>query len=278
MEQRCIMGVFAHPDDETFSMAGIFRRYHDQGVRTALVCATRGEVGEISDPFLATAENLGQIREQELREACRIMGVDDLSFLNYRDGTLYEADPAEAVGRLVRQIRRLRPQVIVTFAANGGYGHLDHIAIHRLTVAAFQQAADPTCHPEQIEEGLQPCAPEKLYTVGFARSSMGALRDMAAAGGVSFSPGGNAATIPPEEMGTPDEELTTVVALTDAEYEMKLRALQSHRTQMNPANPINHLPPETTRAWLGAEQFVRLVPPRVPSEGLEHDLFAAITV
>lgn len=277
MGQRCIMGVFAHPDDETFSMAGTFRRYHDQGVRTALVCATRGEAGEISDPALATGENLGQIREQELSEACRIMGVDDLSLLNYRDGALQAADPTEATGRLVRQIRRLRPQVLVTFAANGGYGHPDHMAIHRLTVAAFQQAADPACYPEQIEEGLQPYAPQKLYTVGFARSAMGALRDMAAAGGVSFSPGGAAATIPPEEMGTPDEDLTTVVTLTDAEYELKMRAMQSHRTQMNPDNPISRLPPETIRAWLGAEQFVQVVPPRAASQDLEHDLFAAIT-
>jgi len=277
MDQRCIMGVFAHPDDETFSMAGAFRRYHNQGVRTALVCATRGEAGEISDPGLVTGQNLGQIREQELREACRIMGVDDLSFLNYRDGTLHDANPAEATGRLVRQIRRLRPQVIVTFAANGGYGHPDHMAIHRLTVAAFQQAADPACYPEQIEEGLQPYAAQKLYTVGFARSIMGTLRDMAVAGGVSFSPGGAAATIPLEEMGTPDEELSAVVTLTDAEYELKMRAMQSHRTQMNPDNPMNRLPAETIRAWLGAEQFVQVVPPRASSEGLEHDLFAGIT-
>ena len=159
MEQRCLFAALAHPDDEAFSTAGVFRKYRDEGVMTALVCATRGEEGQISDPALATPETLRQVREQELCEACRIIGVEDLSFLDYRDGRVAQADPTEATGRLVRQIRRLRPQVVVTFDANGGYGHRDHMAIHRLTVPAFQQAGDPTCYPEQLAEGLRPYAP-----------------------------------------------------------------------------------------------------------------------
>src|SRR5919201_4041473 len=106
---------------------------------TALVCATRGEEGEISDLALATPETLGQVREQELREACRIIGIEDLSFLDYRDGSLAQADPREATGRLVRQIRRVRPQVVVTFDVNGGHRPRRHMAIHRLTLPAFQQ-------------------------------------------------------------------------------------------------------------------------------------------
>jgi N-acetyl-1-D-myo-inositol-2-amino-2-deoxy-alpha-D-glucopyranoside deacetylase len=108
MEQQCLLAAFAHPDDEAFGTAGVFRKYRDEGARTALVCATRGEEGEISDPALATPETLGQVREQELREACRIIGVEDLSVLDYRDGSLAQADPTEATGRLVRQIRRVR--------------------------------------------------------------------------------------------------------------------------------------------------------------------------
>src|SRR5205085_10966727 len=93
MEQRCVLAAFAHPDDEAFGTAGVFRKYRDEGARTALVCATRGEEGEISDPALATPETLGQVREQQLREACRIIGVEDLSFLDYRDGSLAQVDP-----------------------------------------------------------------------------------------------------------------------------------------------------------------------------------------
>ena len=107
MEQRCLLGVFAHPDDEVM-IAGAYRQYRDAGARTALICATRGEEGEISYPELATHENLGQVREQELRRACEIMGVQELSFLDYHDGRLANADPVEATGRIVRQIRRQR--------------------------------------------------------------------------------------------------------------------------------------------------------------------------
>lgn len=277
MEQRCLLAAFAHPDDEAFGTAGVFRKYADEGVTTALICATRGEEGEISDPTLATRETLGRVREQELRAACAIMGVADLSFLDYHDGRLAQTDEVEATGRLVRQIRRLRPQVVITFDANGGYGHLDHIAIHRLTVAAFQQAGDPSCYPEQIAEGLPAYAPHKLYFTAFARSAMRRMREQMASGhGAAFQPGGDRATIPLEEMGTPDELITTVVTLDERQYEAKLRAMQAHRTQMDPRNPIGSLPPEAMRAWLGTERFVRAYPSGPTGDGVENDLFAGV--
>ncbi|MCA1597811.1 MAG: PIG-L family deacetylase [Chloroflexi bacterium] len=97
MDQKCLLAVFAHPDDEAFGVAGVMRKYRDEGVKTALVCATRGEAGEISDPALATPETLGQVREGELRAAARIMGIEDVSFLDYRDG--------DTTARLVRHRR-----------------------------------------------------------------------------------------------------------------------------------------------------------------------------
>ena len=277
MEQRCLLAAFAHPDDEAFGTAGVFRKYRDEGATTALVCATRGEEGHISDPTLATAQTLGQVREQELREACRIIGIEDLSFLDYHDGSLAQADPIEATGRLGRQIRRVRPQVVVTFDANGGYGHRDHMAIHRLTVAAFQQAGDPTCYPEQLAEGLRPYAPQKLYFTAFARSVMRTMREaLREAGAADFRPGGNAATIPLEEMGTPDALITTTITLDERQLDAKLRAMRAHRTQMNPRNPINLLSPEAIRAWLGTERFVRASPPAGSRDADEHDLFAGV--
>ena len=151
-----LMAVFAHPDDESFGIGGTLARYGaDPGVRVVLVCATRGEAGEISNPELASSERLGEVREQELRCACRTLGVEDLFFLDYRDsgmaGTAENEDPRalaqadfdEAVGKIVAHIRREQPDVVVTFDENGGYGHPDHIAIHHLTKAAFAAAADP---------------------------------------------------------------------------------------------------------------------------------------
>ncbi len=270
------MAVFAHPDDEVFGTAGVLRRYKDEGARTALIMATRGEAGKISDPSLATPETLGQVREQELREACRIMGVDDLSFLDYRDGILAQADQDEATGRIVRHIRRLRPQVVVTFDANGGYGHPDHMAIHRLTVAAFHKAGDPSCYPEQREEGLEPYAPQKLYATAFARSVWRTLREQAEATGRSFRPGGSAATLPFQEMGTADERITTTIVLDDHELATKLRARDVHRTQLSPDTASSQLSEDRLRAWLGTEQFVLLYPPGLPGNGGEHDLFAGV--
>jgi len=275
MQQKCLMAVFAHPDDEVFT-AGVMRRYKDEGVRTALITATRGEVGKISDPSLATPETLGQVREQELREAGRIIGIDDLIFLGYRGGTLAQADQDEATGRIVRQIRRLHPRVVLTFEANGGYGHPDHMAIHRLTVAAFHKAGDPACYPEQKEEGLQPYAPQKLYAAGFARSAMPALVEQAEAADRSWRPGGSAATLPLEEMGTPDELITTTVTLDDREIQTKLRARDAHRTQLNPDAPFSNLPEDVMRAWIGTARFVLLYPPGQRADGSEHDLFAGV--
>src|SRR6185312_4602378 len=204
-----IMGIFAHPDDESFGMAGTLARATMQGYPAAIVCATRGEVGEIADPALATPENLGQVREAELRAACAAVGVHDVSFLDYIDGQLADANEDEAVGRIVGHLRRFRPTVVVTFSANGGYGHPDHMAIHRYTLAAVQAAADPARYPEQIAGGLAPHRVRKVYYNGFPRERMLAMRDEARKMGQDFIPGGNAATIPVEEMGTPMADITT---------------------------------------------------------------------
>ena len=276
MTEFSLLACFAHPDDEAFSIAGSFFRYSHEGVRTALICATRGEAGEISDPALATPETLGQVREEELRAAAGFIGVNDLILLGYRDGTLAEADEVEGVGRIVREMRRLQPQVVVTFDKKGGYGHPDHITIQRWTVAAFGQAGDPACYPEQISEGLEPHAPQKLYEVGFARGAMRRMRERMQAEGVTFRPGGNAATIPLEEMGVPDEEITTEIYLTEPEMQAKLGAMGAHATQMPPRSPFRQLAPDDLRAWMGVERYVLQVPERGSDTGPEHDLLAGV--
>src|SRR5437870_5149134 len=112
------MAVHAHPDDEAISTGGVLAKYAKEGIRTVLVTCTRGEVGEISDPGLASPENLAEVRTQELAEACRILGVSDQEFLNFRDSgmastpenehpeSFWQADPNEAAARLVALVRR----------------------------------------------------------------------------------------------------------------------------------------------------------------------------
>src|SRR5947208_13163710 len=148
MSTKRLLGIFAHPDDEG-TMSGAMLKYSTLDIETGLVCATRGEVGEIADPALATPENLGEVREGEMRAAAGVLGVHNLWFLGYRDSgmagtpenqdplSLAQASAAEVVGKLVGIIRQFRPQVMATFDETGGYGHPDHIAVYRHTTSAF---------------------------------------------------------------------------------------------------------------------------------------------
>lgn len=218
-----LVTVFAHPDDETFSVGGSMAAAVDAGARVVTICATRGEVGEIADPSLATAETLGAVREAELRAACAELGVHDVRFLGYRDsgmeGTPENADPrafanasdAEVVERIAGHLRELRPDVVVTFEPGGVYGHPDHKKISRCATAAFDLVGGT-----------------RLFYSGPARSTFATLRaDMKAAGVEGF---------PFEDVdafGVPDEDITTTVEI-GAQLARKKRALAAHRTQINP--------------------------------------------
>ncbi len=272
------MGIFAHPDDESFGLAGTLARATMTGHPAAILCATRGEAGEIAAGVDATPENLGQVRERELIAACAAVGVSDVSFLDYIDGHLAEADPGEAVGRIVFHLRRFRPDVVVTFGPNGGYGHPDHVAIHHFTLAAIQAAADPTRYPEHVASGLQPHRVRKVYYSAFPRERMLAMRAEARKQGSDFIPGGNAATIPVEQMGVPMAEITTRVTLNDAEFEAKRHSMAAHASQMPPDSPFARATPEQMREFMGTETLV-LVPPPVSDRAYstpEDDVFAGL--
>jgi len=155
-----LMAVLAHPDDESAGMGGTLARCAAEGIETTVVCATRGERGwngpEGEFPGL---QALGATREAELRRAADILGVARLEFLDYIDGDLDQADPLEASGRIAHLIRRIRPQVVVTFPPDGVYGHPDHIAVSQFTAAALVRAADPT----SLNGGLPPHRVDKFY-------------------------------------------------------------------------------------------------------------------
>ena len=149
------MAVHAHEDDETITMGGTLATYADRGVKTCVVCCTDGKLATIVDPNMpeeTTRPRLAEIREAELREACRILNVDEVEFLRYGDSGMADtptnqlpdafwmAPINEATGKIVAQIRRFRPHVVVTYDGNGGYGHPDHIQTHRATLLAVEAA------------------------------------------------------------------------------------------------------------------------------------------
>jgi len=143
MDDLKLLVVFAHPDDESMGMGGTLAKYSAEGVETHLVCASRGERGWFGpgeqDPGL---EKLGQRRTRELENAAHELGLKSLHFLDYIDGDVDRVDHAEATAKIVTQIRRIRPQVVVTFPPDGNYGHPDHIAVGQFTSAAVVCAAD----------------------------------------------------------------------------------------------------------------------------------------
>jgi len=280
-----VMAVHAHPDDEVFGTGGVFARAAAEGLRTVLVTATRGDVGEINDPDLDPAEareRLAAIREEELRRACAILGIGELYFLGYRDsgmaGTPDNADPRnfhnadldEATGRVVELMRRTRPHVVVTYDARGGYGHPDHIAAHRATVAAFDAAADPARYPDQ---GLEPWQPKKLYYTAFPRAGLLRMREELQARGIAM-PFGEDEDFDPTSFTVPDDEITTRVDV-DSYVAQKQAALRVHRTQIGAEHFMQRMPADLARLMLGTETFTR-VRSFVPAPLPEDDLFAGL--
>jgi LmbE family N-acetylglucosaminyl deacetylase len=167
-----LLGVFAHPDDETFCAGGTLAKYAADGAEIMVVSATRGDAGQIRDARAATRRTLGTVRERELRLACERLGVRHAFCLDYRDGTLKDVEPEALTRDITRIVREFRPDAVITFGPDGAYGHPDHIAIGAATTAACGLAGDAAAFPEQIEEGLAPHVPEALYHSHFPRSRM----------------------------------------------------------------------------------------------------------
>jgi LmbE family N-acetylglucosaminyl deacetylase len=172
-----LLAVLAHPDDESFGMGGTLALYARRGAAVHLACATRGEVGEVEAHFLEHFASIGDLRENELRCAAGMLGLAGVHFLGYRDSgmpgspenvhpnALAAAPLDEVAAKVAHLIRKLRPQVVVTFDPVGGYRHPDHIAIHQATVKAFYAAGDPAVYPGE-EQAYQP---QKLYFHTFPR-------------------------------------------------------------------------------------------------------------
>jgi len=158
-----LLGVFAHPDDESFCAGGTFAKYAAHGAEVMVVSATRGEAGQIRSAGTATRRTLARVREQELQFACQRLGIQHARCLDYADGTLKDVDQEVLIKDIVELLRRFRPDVVITFGSDGGYGHPDHIAISAVTTAACLRSGDSHHFPDQVAAGLAPHHPEQLY-------------------------------------------------------------------------------------------------------------------
>ena len=137
MSRLRLLAVLAHPDDESLGNGGALAHYAQAGIATYVITATRGQRGRFFDNANRPSdEEVGRAREGELRAAARELGVHEVTVLDYMDGSLDRANPAEAVRTIASHIRRIRPQVVLTFDQFGAYGHPDHIAICQFATAA----------------------------------------------------------------------------------------------------------------------------------------------
>ncbi len=267
-DERVMLVVVAHPDDESI-IGGTLARYADEGVRVELITATRGEAGTIFDPSAATPENIAQVREEELRCACEVLGIGPARFLECGDGAVRGCTD-KALEPVVRVIREARPQVMITFGPDGMYGHPDHIASHQLATAAWEKAGDPNEFPQHEQKGLEPYQPARLFYFGLKQSLVERWKQHA---DLSVDLNGESLQI----TGVPDDQITVSFDVS-AFAERKAAAWACHRSQRNPDSPSSAMSEEEDRAWMGAEHFILargrdLVPAR---DG--EDLFGGLSV
>lgn len=248
MGQPVLLGIFPHPDDEAYTSGGTMAKAAAAGADVYVLCATRGEAGHTRTPGLATADTMGAVRAQELRAACAALGIHPPRFLDYRDGALADVNLEEAVGRIVRVIREVRPDVVITLGADGVYGHPDHIALHRLVTPAFRSAGGGTRFP--AAEFGSPWEPRRLFWTAYPRGLFRPMwehllhTDLADA----------MRHVNPDHLGVGADEFHAVIDVR-AFVPAKLAALRAHRTQIDPGDPLSVFPAGILAQTLDTERF-----------------------
>ena len=256
-----VLGCFAHPDDETWSLGGSFALLVPNGVRGAVWTATRGHAGEIADGSGATRKTLAQVREAEERAAMAAVGVTDVWFGDFIDGQVSDADAADLVHAVQGALERVRPDVVVTMEPGGVTSHPDHVAVSAAVQAAFAAYAQA---PNEREP--------RLYYWGVPASRLTRLRELAAELGVEIP----AEDEPFGPRGTPDEHFTCWVD-TAAIAEQVWRTLEEHRTQAGDPSRALLRQGDHWREVFAMTAFVRVHPaprPGDPSEASLVDAFA----
>jgi N-acetyl-1-D-myo-inositol-2-amino-2-deoxy-alpha-D-glucopyranoside deacetylase len=283
-----LLAVLAHPDDESFGMGGTLALYASRGVAVHLVCATRGEVGEVGPEYLQEYASIGELREAELRCAAGHLGLSGVHFLGYRDSGMagsqenghpqaLAAQPVEEVAaRVAHYIRELRPQVVVTFDPIGGYHHPDHVAIHKATVLAFEMVCNDDLYRRPGGASVPDFnRPQKLYFHTISRRFIRVIVRLLPLFGRDPHRWGKNGDIDLTVMSVDDFPIHAVIDYSSV-AERKVAAAACHASQGGMSLSMGRF------SWLfrllvsNRDHFMRTVPP--PGKGRrERDLFAGIT-
>lgn len=265
-EELRLLCILAHPDDESLGLGGILARYGAEGVGTYLVTATRGERGWFGPPEENPGlEKLGEIREQELKEAARVLGLREVTMLDYRDGELHEADQVVLTRELVAHIRRIRPHVVAAFDQNGVYGHPDHIAITRAATAATVASASADFNDES---GLPPHTVSKLYYFAWTDEVREAYEE--AFGELVMQIEGVERRAEP----WPHWAISTWID-TSQHWKTVWEAIKCHASQLPGYEKLLNLSEEYHQALWGRQTLSRVYS-LVPAPDREDDLFAGL--
>lgn len=288
MPPLCLLTVHAHPDDEASKGAGSVARYHAEGVRTVLVTCTGGEQGDILNPAMdvpGVKDRLAEVRAEELAKAAEVIGYDEVVMLGYRDSgmpdteanadarSFAQAPLDEAVERLVRIVRRTRPQVMVTYPRDqSGYPHPDHLRDNEISEVAFEAAGDP----DRFADAGPAWQPSKLYYTTWSARRTRAMHEKFLELGMEspFSDERMARLMKAEEKGT---EADTVIDISGYRSTFRL-ALLAHATQVDPTSPHWFgLPSEVADSVHPFDEY-ELARNLTDSRPPEDDLFAGLRV
>jgi mycothiol S-conjugate amidase len=277
-QSKTLLAVLAHPDDESFGLGGTLALYARKGYYTYLICATRGEAGTLDEEHLKGFKDTAELRTDELNRAAKILGLKRVFFLDYRDsgmpGTEENKHPNaqinhsvdEVAAKVVKYIRELKPDVVITFDPIGGYKHPDHIHIHRATVLAFEKANDASFHPE----AGSPFKPRALYFQVFSRRILRLMVRLMPLFGQDPTKFGQNKDVNLKELAEVDFPVHLRLNITPV-AEIKREASRQHASQGG-AQP--------RRGWMGLfakifgerEEFMRAYPPVYGKFRGQHDL------
>ena len=281
MKKR-LLAVLAHPDDESFGPGGTFARYADEGADVHIAIATDGAAGSVATGYEEVREQLAEVRAKELDAAIAILGAN-LHRLGYRDSgyindpannhpqAFINADEYKATGQIVRLIREIRPQIVVTHDETGGYFHPDHIFCWQITTPAFHAAGDPS---QFTELGLAPYQPQRLYYTAFPNSWVKFYSLIMRLRGQDPTQAGRNKDIDFTRLGLPRRKIHAFVDYRRY-WEVKRAASAEHSSQGGGTSRSRLFPVWFQKQFLSRETFVRAYPP-VADGFRETDLFAGV--
>jgi N-acetyl-1-D-myo-inositol-2-amino-2-deoxy-alpha-D-glucopyranoside deacetylase len=223
---KTLLAILAHPDDEAFGVGGTLAHYAAQGNKVYLICATKGESGKITDPTIDPNTDKGKMREQELRDSCKVLGIHEPIFLGYLDSGRFErtrhddtkalmnVDELEIEQQLLEHLAVLKPEVMITFDPHGIYGHIDHIKMHRAATAAFWSAGK-----------VMPNPPKRLFYSAMAASRMKQMQATRENSPLS--------KLDADIYGVSEDSFAAIIDV-NAYLNQKQAAIAAHRSQVGP--------------------------------------------